>query len=78
MKPEELLAHRDFVRTRLKRGLEQMCLRLDAMYGGERHHWLSLLVALAGLQVAAASAKAPPPPPPRVWPAPFLLLFTER
>ncbi|MBU0755040.1 MAG: sigma-70 family RNA polymerase sigma factor, partial [Planctomycetes bacterium] len=39
------------VKTHLKRGLEQLKLRLDAKYKGGREEWIATLVPLAGLKL---------------------------
>jgi RNA polymerase sigma-70 factor (ECF subfamily) len=46
------------VRTRVKRGLEQLRGRLDHLHGGDRKQWCLALAPLAGAKFAASSAAA--------------------
>lgn len=45
------------VKSRLAKGLEQLRIRLDRRYGGDRQAWCTLLVPLVGVRaIASASA----------------------
>lgn len=43
------------VKSRLKRGLDQLRLRLDGQHGGSREKWITALVPLAGLKLSASA-----------------------
>lgn len=47
------------VKTRLRRGIEQLRSRLDDGHGGSREKWLIALLPIAGLSAAKASAGVP-------------------
>lgn len=60
--PDDIARHDEIpvstVRTRLRRGLEQLRGKLDVIHGGDRKSWCLALAPLAGLEFSSSAAAA--------------------